>query len=282
MADSPSNVGMAEHGMYPTNLFPISRNIMRKLITALILLIHIVAPASAAYAQSTEDWTSPVNLSRSGAASQPRIVAAADGKLQAFWWDRFDGLMSAVTTVDQSNPEPVWSDPFPAPISSKYLEETPFLIADATGWVHALWLEPVKDTTGAEEGAGSSSAKTNSLMHSQTRFGEALWTFPEILAESAVAFEVTSPPSGGITVAYIRTEHTPDFPAGVYVKHDYGFEDGWGFSTLVYPSIYYRLLSPDQAQIRLADSGEAPSEDKHTLYLSWFDPHQEAIEFSMS
>ena len=35
------------------------------------------------------------NLSASGAASNPAIVALDQGLLRAFWWDAFDGLVAA-------------------------------------------------------------------------------------------------------------------------------------------------------------------------------------------
>ncbi len=36
---------------------------------------------------ATEPWTPPVNVSASGAASQPVLAAAPDGTLHALWWD---------------------------------------------------------------------------------------------------------------------------------------------------------------------------------------------------
>ena len=86
----------------------------------------------------------PANLSQSGAASQPRLLAGPDGKLQAFWWDRFDGLTTA--TFDGQK----WSAPQPALIASKFLVNTPLLIADQTGWIHAFWLEPAASSASGQ------------------------------------------------------------------------------------------------------------------------------------
>jgi len=49
------------------------------------------APTPQETTTPTQGWTQPVNLSRSGAARQPRVLAASDGRLQVFWLDRFDG-----------------------------------------------------------------------------------------------------------------------------------------------------------------------------------------------
>ena len=55
--------------------------------------------------KAQEEIDPPVNLSQSGAASQPRIVVSPDGIVQAFWIDQFDGLMTAV------NRNGSWSEP---------------------------------------------------------------------------------------------------------------------------------------------------------------------------
>ena len=43
-------------------------------------------------------WGTVVNLSRSGAASQPAIAAAPDGTLHVLWWDAAEGEQYARTT----------------------------------------------------------------------------------------------------------------------------------------------------------------------------------------
>jgi hypothetical protein len=57
-----------------------------------------------------ELWSQPVNLSRSGAAESPLLLAGPDRQLQLFWWDRFDGLTTAFML------DGAWSDPVVAPI----------------------------------------------------------------------------------------------------------------------------------------------------------------------
>jgi hypothetical protein len=98
-------VGYRRLRRVPSRFHPV-RVTLAGLILALLLGL-----AGGVQAQSEDDvWGTPVNLSRSGAAGQPRVVAAPDGTLQAFWWDRFDGLMTAVFNGRR------WSSPVMAPI----------------------------------------------------------------------------------------------------------------------------------------------------------------------
>lgn len=245
------------------NLFPV----------CLIVFILSISLQGTCVAQSSTVWSPEANLSHSGAAAQPRLVTAPDGKAQVFWWDRFDGLVTTFNIVD-SNSDLVWSEPVASPILSTSLSGTPTIVLDAYGWIHAFWTETEQNLDSDFAGAAVADVR---LMHSELAFGESIWAFPEILAESIAGYTLATPPLGGMTVAYIRNKHTADAPAGVYVKHNYGHDDGWGLPSLVYASIYLRLTPPDQAQISLLDNNNANNENEHTMYVAWFDQRREEI-----
>ena len=232
--------------------------------------------------QSPEIWSPAINLSQSGAASQPRLVAAPDGELQVFWWDRFDGLMSATAQLADGTEELAWSEPAQASIPSAEIENTPTILIDAYGRIHAFWSELDKDGASASSDTAGTARIETRLMHSEVSFGNVDWSFPETIAELMLDYSVAAPRTGGITVAYIRNKHTLDAPAGIYVKHHYGPDRGWGLLSVVYSSIYLRLLSPEQAYINLLDFAEPELESTHLLYLAWYDPRQEKILFSAS
>jgi hypothetical protein len=249
---------------------------VRLMLTGLVLALLLGLPAEV-QAQSEEDiWGPPVNLSRSGAASQPRLVAAPDGRLQAFWWDRFDGLVTTVfndatwsssvkapimMTVEIENPGPGEEPTIVVPAVS----EMPVIVSDNTGWVHALWLRAPDEKTGAQ-----------ALMHSQMRLGSASWSEPEVLAESAVAFDMSGGASGRLVLAYVRTLHTETQPAGIYVRRNLGRGGGWEAATTVYGSIYFRLLTPEEAYVRVADGF-----DKN-ISVVWEDPRLEEARYARS
>ena len=209
-----------------------------------------------------EAWTIPVNLSRSGAASNPRIVSAPDGRLQAFWWDSFDGLTTAVFDGQ------TWSGPSNAPIQSDGLAQTPHVMIDPSGWVHAFWTQAAASNT-------ISGGSAMSLMHSQMRFGSTEWTFPEVLAESALNYDISTSASGGLNLVYIRALHTPEAPAGVYVKRNSGGGEAWGVPQAVYTSIYTRLMTSDQAYVTV-------NETNGTLDVIWMEHRQGEFLFSVS
>ena len=232
--------------------------------------------------QGAEDVSTPApaNLSRSGAASNPTIVAGQDGNLRAFWWDQFEGLMISdgavqttsvlsgteeiVTTVDS------WSEPRPVPLPAT---TTPRIVADAGGRVHAFWLQqPTKEQLQAAAGK----PQVSPLMYSQLASGAATWLPSTILAESASSFDVATDPYGAVHLAYITTVDSPSSPTGIYYRRTE--EDGarWLASVELDQSRYFRLLSAETAHVRLA------ADDLGGVYVTWDDPHLKELVLAHS
>jgi hypothetical protein len=248
-----------------------------RITLASFTLVALLGLAADARAQSEDDWGVPVNLSQSGAAEQSRIVAGPNGTLQVFWWDRFDGLMTAIFNGR------TWSDPLLAPILTvdeppanapltgeqpqpySAVSAVPTILSDGSGWVHALWLAKPDEKTGVQ-----------ALMHSQMPLGTTTWSEPEAVAESAVAFDVTQGPSGALTLAYARALHTDAFPAGVYVKRNPGGGANWGDAAVVHATIYFRLLTSEEGYVRVTDGGF------ERLHVVWEDPRLEEALYAGS
>ena len=251
---------MSRNAAFSIRVTSVWRCVRMFFLMALLLfgLYHAGLFGRAAAESPAELWSVPTNLSRSGAASQPRIAVAPEGSLQAFWWDRFDGLTTSVRD------EKGWSAPVVAPIvisetvgvqpRLRPIAEMPTLLADHTGEVHALWLDQEDRET-----------HLRPLMHSRLTLGKAIWTSPEVVAESALTYTLAAAPSGGLVAAYVRPTQDITAPAGIYIRR-WTPEAGWGATTLVYPSIYFRLLSAEEAYIRLAVG------DKGELHLAWVEP----------
>ena len=211
-------------------------------------------------------YTQPVNLSHSGAASQARIVAGSENSLQAFWIDQFDGLMSAFFDGQ------IWSDPVQTPIlratyryEPKPMTQIPYFISDPFGRVHAFFFGDEDKTT-----------KMKPLLYSQSLMGSNQWSNPQILAESAIAFDVSISPGGDLSIAYMRTLHSDTAPAGVYIKRFPVDGTTWSQFVVVHASIYYRLLSDENAWIKIADGGEG------STHLVWDDPFRETALYTYS
>jgi hypothetical protein len=141
------------------------------------------------------------------------------------------------------------------------LNGTPRLLVDGAGWVHAFW--QLENPGGA-------------LVHSQMPITATAWVTTTIATESAMSFDVALDSNGGVSLAYLRSDNTEDLPAGVYVRTTPGEGVGWSAPVAVYTTIYFRLLTPETAYIRLA-AGE-----QDVLLLAWEDPRRGQSLFAAS
>ncbi len=239
---------------------------MRKsnFILLLSVLIGLLAGGSVAplRAQAPEPWDEPVNLSRSGAASDPMIVAGPGGILQAIWWDDFDGLTTAIYSGG------AWSEPQIAPIITYtepdsegnveaiwiVWEQKPLIVADTGGRVHAFW----------QDRGDAFRPEIKRILHSELRIGATTWTAPMVVARAALTFRVEPDPQGGLLLTFIRNEQSAAQPAGIYIRRRGA--NAWGEQTLVYTTRYFRGLQPEQVHLALTVDAQ------NTAYLSWDDP----------
>ncbi len=210
-------------------------------------------------------WSQPANLSRSGAAGQPRILAAPDGRLQAFWIDRFDGLMTSIFNGS------VWSFPVMAPFPARRggqkpvkVDTVPFLTTDSLGRIHAFWY-------------GEKDAKTGEppLNYSQMPIGSINWSATQQVAESALVFDVAVTETDELVVGYIRTLKTDEIPPGVYFRSTTNKAQYWTPGSAVYNSIYFRILPVESAYLRVAST-------QGTAYLVWSEPRMGEMLYSHS
>jgi hypothetical protein len=222
----------------------------------------------------------PVNLSHSGAASNPVVVATLDDTLRSFWWDRFDGLMIADGSVLSSSvlsgtqeiatTEESWSEPRPVPLP---VTTTPRILADAAGRVHAFWLE---QPTGDQAAAAGGKPQARPLMYSRLASDAASWLPTVTLAESAATFHVAADATGALHLAYVQVADTPGSPAGVYYRRTEADGARWSASAALDQSRYIRLLSPETAYVRLA------ADDAGEIYATWDDPRLEQLTLAYS
>lgn len=212
---------------------------------ALLLSLSVITPAGA----QTDSASIQVNLSHSGTASQPRLVALPGGEIQVFWADRFDGVTTAVFDGQ------AWSDPKPAPLLTASPGQVPDVLLAFEGRVRAFWLEP-------ETGEGMGSA----LRYSLVPFGRAAWTPPQTLARNVLAFDAQVT-SAGLLVAYVQGQNLQNAPAGVYTRIQPAASFDFRPPRSVTTNLYFRALAAGQAYIQI--SGESPT---GSIILNWPDP----------
>jgi hypothetical protein len=92
--------------------------------------------AGQSHAQATFDWSEPINLSNSGASSEPNLVIDARGIIHVIWVDEFDGY-KYVQSVDGVTWTPPISVRFPFSAEDDF---PPMFLADESGVIHVLWM----------------------------------------------------------------------------------------------------------------------------------------------
>jgi hypothetical protein len=230
-------------------------------------------------------WAAAVNLSLSGAASTPQIVAAPDGRLWAFWWDEFNGLIATSYDPAEASSDEPWSPPVVVPIIvtklvgegrnaewvSHSVGEMPSIVG-AGRYAHAFWLGQPDEDTGL-----------NPLMHSRLSLGAPparstarAWSGGQALAETALVWRLTRAPDGTLHLAYVRPVHSAVYPAGVYHRRSLDNGASWGPATVLYGDIYYRRLAAEEAHLALAADGEG------RVFVTWDDPRLEKSFMAVS
>ncbi|MDF1514401.1 MAG: exo-alpha-sialidase [Anaerolineae bacterium] len=225
-------------------------------LAALCLIGGFIAPArtrAAPQLQTAEPpWTEPVNLSRSGAASQPKLLFGPDNLRQAFWWDRFDGIITSI------NPGATWSAPARAPIIltelvgvgdntafvSNPINAMPNIIGDNAGTAHAFWL-----------GAPDEDTDLRPLLTSRLVLSTTTWTPPAAVAPSALKWDMAAGADGTLHLVYLRTTHSDAAPAGIVYLRSTNNGVTWSTPVSLYTSIYFRLLTAETAQIQVLADG---------------------------
>lgn len=220
----------------------------RILIFALPLLLNLT-PASKVIVQApaiTSSWTEPVNLSHSGASSDPQLIISSTGIFYAIWKDKIDGYIVTDSYNGRS-----WTKPTPVNFPFGIKDSSPILLADNTGFIHAFWMN-----------------STDTLLYSRVlaeKFDNALsWEKTKFLAESAIDFDVVVDKLGSIHLAYVRKLSTPVTPSGIYIIESNNNGGKWGNPQMLYQSQYYRSLPPEETNVKLTTSNYGNS-----VYVVW-------------
>ncbi len=244
-----------------------SRYLRWRAVVGLILLVAGMAGINGQIlAQENEpSLFAPVNLSLSGAASDPVTVPQPGGGLRVFWWDRFDG----VTMVEGGLG--AWEDPQTTPIvlvealerptadgdtvARIPISSMPTIVGDGGGDAHALWLGAVDEETGGHP-----------LLYARLEADETDWSTPGPLAGSATSFSLVGDADGVLHLVYVRDLDTSSAPAGLYYRRSTDGGSTWSTAAAVHTSRYYRLLTAETADLSLI------ARDGETVFVTWRDP----------
>jgi hypothetical protein len=228
------------------------------LVIPLIIFLFIDVPRG--QAQSSQIWSTPINLSNAGSSTSPEFVIDAEGVFHVIWIDEFDGY-KYVNSVDGVE----WTTPITVrfPFSPED-DSSPVLLADKNGGTHAFWINN----------------RTNALYYSNLSSGRDFksgWTGRSRLADSVLDFKVVISSQGIVHVGYVTSLGTDINPAGVYYLQINAAKRSSAKN--LYPSPYFRSLGSDSANVRIVVSEENELE---TVYLVWDDRPQKRILIAKS
>jgi hypothetical protein len=230
-------------------------------LTLFLTASVFLAQAPVGYAQSTEQWSDPVNLSNSGASTDPIMIIGTDDVFHVIWVDEFDGYKYAqsIDGVKWSTPETI-----KYPFSPK--DFPPRFEVSPDGNVHVFWVD----------------AK-NVLFHSSTPqeyVGDpSFWSSVTRVGESIVDYDVAIDRLGGIHVGLIRNESTDKESAGVYYRDSSNGGSSWSIAQTLFESPYFRSVTPEDAHISLAASDDS---ENGNIYVVWDDLTLKKIFMSTS
>lgn len=212
------------------------------LISASFFLFQ--APLAGAQSDTTL-WSDPINLSQSGAASDPLVVVDAEGTVHVIWTDEFSGWKYTNLVAGEWN--------LPATISPPFGIFIPRLYSDSRGNIYAFWLN-----------------EENTLFFSRTqasRFGSADgWENPQVLAGSALDYDFEEDAQGIFHLAYARAISADGFSAGIYYRSSGSGGIDWSQASIIYDSEYFRSMTAETANVKIAATS---NEDATTVFIAW-------------
>jgi hypothetical protein len=225
-------------------------------LASLLAGIGLAALTLRGAAQSTGDlWSPPINISQSGAASQPVAALMPDGTAHVLWWDPVAGEQYRSKGVTDTN----WSDAVAVPVivGERRVDTDP-----QTGKV-VTTLTPPREVRLVTSGASLTAfwyAKGNVL--AWARREGSTWSVATAIAEEVLTFDASPDVSGTLHLAYAQAADRPNSPAGIY----YRAVGATAAATVVYTSTYFRALDVSRAHLSIVADAEG-----HVL-VTWDDP----------
>jgi hypothetical protein len=222
------------------NYLRISRIVWAASVSAALLFGNVASSS----AQSSREWTDPVNISRAGSSTSPVTVVSSDGVIHAIWFDVFEETYRYSKSEDGGV---TWSTPIKADFPFSKRGGLVKLAAGPGGIIHVFWINGLNlqysRTTSSQLGSPSE------------------WGSDKRLARFIVNFDVDVTPQGNLHVGYI-TSFEPEGVSYLYST------DGtfWLTPKFLFASSYLRSASLKDAHIRVVASDDP--EDKR-VYLVW-------------
>jgi hypothetical protein len=214
------------------------------------------------------EWSTPANLSQSGAVSDILVLEDSEGVMHVLWRDEIAGFVYSRREDDS------WTTPvtvtLPSVAELTQQQESagvaaelfvPHLQADAAGRIHAFWLD-------GEAALRHSAVAADSVSEASS------WSDTKTVAEGVLALAVSVDGAGSLHLAYMQAHDAEDAPAGIYYRRS---DDGgvrWTPATALFHSAYFRSLPVEQANLSLTTTSTAA---ESRVFVAWDLPPRERV-----
>ena len=238
--------------------------ILSTTLTILALILGAFVQSTTAQEPIDSPWSVPVNVSRSGAATNPRMLIFPDERIHLVWEDENRGLVQAFYLDEQWNPPVLFEPPFILDEMAA-LTDVRFLV-DSGGRVHVFW---------RDRGGEFSYA----LMVGALTGENYTWGNLAQLSDSSPVMDAKEDALGNIHLVYINSEDSTNSPAGTYYRKLSPASSVWSEPILLHQSSYYAAATTDDSNIQLEVAGP---EETPWVYTVWDNRPRRRVYMSKS
>jgi hypothetical protein len=231
-------------------------------LSFLIVVGMLFGYAPQSYAQGDQDWTKPVNLSRSGIATNPISVIDSNNEIHTIWIDNADSYKYSHSADGKT-----WSKPITIKYPFDLKGPLPVLFSDDGESIHVFWIGSNKSLSYVRA-TPSNIADPAKWQSATTR-----------LATDVLTYDVFQDSQGSLHVAYIHKVSTEIAPAGIYYRQLLTVGGGWSNEKMLYESEYFRSTTQSGSFIRVATSNESPAQK---VYVTWDSRPQKSVFVAVS
>lgn len=227
------------------------------LFVAVLFLLIFSGLTALAQTDDNRAWSDPINISSSGAASEPSLAQDSSGTYHLFWLDDFAGVTYATgdgeTWSEPVSPRFPFSEPPFATLATETFEDffAPSVFIDGQDRVHALWLNDDDEMFYSRAGVADITAET------------AGWSGPRLIGRSVLRYEIVGGANGRLHMFYLTRLNTADTQAGIIYRFSDDGGEVWSEPVNVYASDYYRTIQETEANFH-ARQGEGDN-----LFVVW-------------
>jgi hypothetical protein len=230
-----------------------TKNTLYLFLAVFTLVAQLFGSVPTGRAQSSRDWSDPVNISNSGSSDKPVIVIGNDGIIHAIW----NPLGGGFRYSRSSDGGVTWTPPRSASFPFSEKDDKPFkIIPSPDGAINLFWVSPEGNLM-----FGRANSETLPVPTS--------WASKERVGDDVLNYNVDVTEGGVFHLAYIRK----DEKAGVYYRRS---QNGavWSKPITLFTSKYFESvlvdnqesIKVDDAHVRVSASDDV---DEPTVFVAW-------------